>query len=159
MTAHRTPGGHRRISLHALHGFCRERRVPLLEPVRERRCALVVDDEAVVRRAMVDLINLLDPTIPVLAAEDAFQASQQFATHQPAVVFLDLILPDLDGFHFHAQLQEMEGGSDTAVVVITGVQQDAVEQRARRMGIQRFLRKPLTSAAINLILQEFMPEA
>jgi CheY-like chemotaxis protein len=119
---------------------------------------LVVDDQAVVRKAIVKLINLLDPAIPVLTAEDAVQAGQQFAKYQPAIVFLDLVLPGADGFTFHNRLREMDGGADTAVVVITGAPGDSVELRARAMGIQRFLRKPLTSAAIALILEEFLPE-
>lgn len=158
LAAHRTPGGHRRIPREALLAFCREHRVPLQEPVQKHHCVLVVDDEAVVRAAMVQLINLLDPGIPVLTAEDAFQAGQLFASYQPAVVFLDLVLPGLDGLAFYERLLEMEGGADTAVVVITGVKGDRMEQRARQMGIQRFLRKPLTSTAIARILEEFLGE-
>ncbi len=158
LAAHRTPGGHRRIPRAGLFAFCRERGVPLQEPTRERRCVLVVDDEAVVRAAIVQLINLLDPTIPVLTAEDAFQAGQLFAIYEPAAVLLDLVLPGLDGFTFYERLQEMEGGRDTAVVVITGVRGARQEQRARELGIQRFLRKPLTSAAIAKILAEFLPD-
>jgi excisionase family DNA binding protein len=157
LAAHRTPGGHRRIPKPALIDYCRRRPAPLREPLWDRHCALVVDDQPVVRSAMVKLINLLDPVVPVLTAEDAFQAGQLFASYQPRIVFLDLVMPGPDGFTFHDRLREMEGGADTAVVVITGAPGDSVELRARGMGIQRFLRKPLTSAAIALILQEFLP--
>lgn len=158
LRAHRTPGGHRRVLRDDLVAFCRARPAPPREPLWPRHCVLVVDDQEVIRSAMVKLINLLDPVIPVLLAEDAIEAGELFARYQPAIVFLDLVMPGQTGFAFHQRLREMDGGEDAAVVVITGAPGDSMEMRARGMGIQRFLRKPLTSAAIALILEEFLPE-
>ena len=159
LEAFRTPGGHRRVTRAALDAFCRGHGVPLVQPLSDRRSVLVVDDEPRVRAAIVQLLNLLDPSVPVLTAEDAFQAGQLFAEHQPAIVLLDLVLPGMNGFHFYDHLMREEGGPETAVVVITGDMRDHIETRARELGIQRFLHKPLTSAAITKILDEFLPRA
>ncbi len=157
LDAYRTPGGHRRILRPALDAFCRRHGVPLVEPGQTRAAIMVVDDEPVIRGAMVELLAEIAPGVPVLTAEDAFQAGQLFAAHQPRLIFLDLMLPGLDGFRFHEHLTANPGGLDTVVVAITGAQQYGLEQRVRAQGIQHFLRKPFSSESVRRLVERYLP--
>jgi len=157
LAAYRTPGGHRRIRREDIRAFSVERGIPLVEPDEAGRVVLVVDDEPVIRAAMIQLIQKLSPDIPVLTAEDAFQAGQLFARYQPALVFLDLRLPGLDGFQFYEHIRAEDRQGETAVVAITGMNDSDLHQRLRRSGIQRLLRKPFTSRAVHDLLKEFVP--
>ncbi len=158
LPAFRTPGGHRRVQRSALLSFCRQHNVPMLEPGNSRRAILVVDDEPLIRGSMVELLAELVPGVPVLTAEDAFQAGQLFDRHHPCLVFLDLVLPGLDGFQLFEYIASTEEGADTAVVAITGSARRGLRQRAEEAGIQRFLRKPFTTESVRRVLEEFLPD-
>jgi excisionase family DNA binding protein len=154
LEAYRTPGGHRRVRQSALQTFCREQGVPLVSAEEGHRPVLVVDDEPYIRSAMVKLLQRLAPEIPVLAAEDAFQASKLVARHTPALVFLDLRLPGMDGFTFLEHIRTTEVGRATQVVAISGLSDRDLHLRTERAGFAGLLRKPFTSAAVERLLDE-----
>lgn len=156
LEAYRTAGGHRRVRNSALQAFCREQGVPLVSMDEEHNPVLVVDDEPYIRAAMVKLLQRLAPEVPVLAAEDAFQASQLVARHTPVLVFLDLRLPGMDGFSFLEHIRATEGGRDTRVVAISGMSDRDLHLRTARAGFSGLLRKPFTSAAVERLLDELL---
>lgn len=158
LQAYRTPGGHRRVMRTALLSFCRQYDVPMLEPGASMRAIMVVDDEPVIRGSMVELLGQLAPGVPVLTAEDAFQAGQLFDQHHPCLVFLDLVLPGLDGFQLFEYISSTEVGRETIVVAITGSARRGLRQRAEEVGIHRFLRKPFTTESVRRVLEDFLPE-
>ena len=156
LDAYKTPGGHRRVRRGALLEFCREHGVPLVSSDSSPRPVLVVDDEPSVRGAMVKLVQRLAPDTPVLAAEDAFQAGQLFNEHAPALVFLDLRLPGMDGFRFLEHIRSSPGGGDTQVVAMSGMGARDLHLRTERAGFAGLLRKPFTSAAVERLLGELL---
>ncbi len=156
LEAYRTAGGHRRVRKSALQAFCREQGVPLVSPEQGHRPVLVVDDEPYIRGAMVRLLQRLAPEVPVFAAEDAFQASQMVARHTPALVFLDLRLPGMDGFRFLEHIRATRGGSEARVVAISGMTDRDLHLQTERAGFAGLLRKPFTSASVERILDELL---
>lgn len=158
LNAYRTPGGHRRVLRSALLSFCSQYNVPMLEPGASRRAIMIVDDEPVIRGSMVELLGQLAPGVPVLTAEDAFQAGQLYDQHHPCLVFLDLVLPGLDGFQLFEYICSTEKGADTVVVAITGSARRGLRLRAEEAGIHRFLRKPFTTESVKRILEDFLPD-
>jgi DNA-binding NarL/FixJ family response regulator len=58
---------------------------------------LLVDDHAVVRRGLKGFFELLDDIIIVGEAEDGAQAVRLVEEHQPDVVLMDLLMPNMDG--------------------------------------------------------------
>lgn len=69
-------------------------------PVRRKYRVLVVDDSAVVRQVMTDLISS-DPELEVMgAAGDPFAAAQLIQKNKPDVITLDVEMPRMDGVTF-----------------------------------------------------------
>ena len=61
---------------------------------------LIVDDSAVVRQTLTEIINA-DPDLTVMAtAGDPFQASERMKTEAPDVITLDVEMPRMDGLTF-----------------------------------------------------------
>ena len=66
---------------------------------------LVVDDEALARRRIVDYFRAARPGDTVEEAEDGFEALEKLATFAPDLVFLDVEMPELSGFDVLMQLE------------------------------------------------------
>lgn len=115
----------------------------------ERPLALVVDDSKVIR---VALSRLLAPHFEVLAAADGSEALELLeANPKVALLFTDLLMPELDGFGLMRRLRESGDARlrSLPVVVITGADQDdSLRRRAEEAGAAAFVSKPFCSEEI-----------
>lgn len=84
---------------------------------------LIVDDEPVARRGILRLLRQ-EPDIEVVAeCEDGRSAIAAISAHSPDLVFLDVQMPELDGF---AVIEAVGSGHMPAVVFVTAFDQHAV---------------------------------
>ncbi|MFW6133585.1 MAG: response regulator, partial [Planctomycetota bacterium] len=144
LKAHRTPGGHRRVTGEDLLAFLRAHRMPVpaeLGPCPTR--VLVVDDEPSVaqfiRRAIEDRI----PDCEVAEAHDGFRAGTVVATLRPDVVVLDLRMPGMDGYEVCRLIKSQDGTRHVEVVGITAYPSSENERRILDCGARACLTKPL----------------
>jgi two-component system LytT family response regulator len=70
----------------------------------DRLSILVVDDEGPFRRRILDLLRRQASVGPVSQAANGVQAVEAIREHSPDVVFLDVQMPELDGFGVIAQI-------------------------------------------------------
>lgn len=100
---------------------------------------LVVDDD-------VELVGLLQFALAnagyeVVTAFDGAQALEQFATHAPELVVLDVNLPQLDGFQV---LEVLRRESSVPVMMLTVRAAEEDEVRGLDLGADDYLRKPFS---------------
>jgi len=74
---------------------------------------------------------------------------------QPAVVFLDLRMPDHDGFEVIKQIQAKFSASPK-IVAVTGSDSDLVRRHADSVGFDRFLPKPFRTLELTALLDELL---
>lgn len=102
---------------------------------------LVVDDSAVVRQVMSDILNS-DPEIEVMAtAADPFQAAERMAAEIPDVITLDVEMPRMDGLTF---LQRLMTQHPLPVVMCSSLAENGSETalRALELGAVDIITKP-----------------
>ncbi len=118
---------------------------------------LVVDD---VRVNRLMIAKGLAP-IPTVEAEDAAQALELFFTKHPAVVLLDIGLPEVDGVTLLRIIRQHDRrtGGHTPVVVVSGegTRQHVVD--AARLGVEGFFVKPLEPAELAQRVRELWPRS
>jgi signal transduction histidine kinase/CheY-like chemotaxis protein len=120
----------------------REKLVSLLTRYRRAdfaNSALVVEDDPDAR----DLVarSLKSEGWKVAEAENGHAALQIVATARPGVILLDLMMPEMDGFDFVAELRKLPEGKTIPVIVITAKDLTS-EDRARLNGqVSRILQK------------------
>src|SRR4051812_37345556 len=98
---------------------------------------IVADDEKIARRRLVRLIEETGEAEVVAACSGGREAVAQTLSLQPNLLFLDVQMPDLDGF---GVLQELAGKAAPATVFVTAFDQYAV--RAFDVHAVDYLLKP-----------------
>jgi excisionase family DNA binding protein len=142
--AFKTVGGHRRVRRGDLERVCKERGIPFNVPAgTEVGRILVVDDEPVVLDLVRDVVTELDHKFQVQVAPDAFDAGRLVVSFRPQLIFLDLMMPGVDGFEVCSRLKADSATRDTEVIAITGYYTEANCERILSAGAAACLRKPL----------------
>jgi len=122
-----------------------------IQPVRQvvsprGRKILVVDDERHIVRLMQ--VNLEHAGFTVLKAYDGIEALEQIRTEQPDLVFLDAMMPHLDGFETLRAIRAEARTRALPVVMLTARAQDADIARACLDGADFYLTKPFNPVEI-----------
>jgi PAS domain S-box-containing protein len=107
---------------------------------------LVVDDDAVTRHILFDYLTRAGYE-PVTASSGE-EALEKLKTLVPALVLLDLVLPDADGYEVLRNIRADERVRDVPVVVLTALEGDEEISRAFEEGADDFLHKPFRNAEL-----------
>jgi len=142
--AFKTVGGHRRVRRDDLEKVCRDRNIPFdLGSGDEVGRILVVDDEPVVLDLVRDVVKDLSHKFDVEVARDAFDAGRLVATFRPQLIFLDLMMPGVDGFEVCKRLKADASTANSEVIAVTGYYTEANMERILAAGAVACLKKPL----------------
>jgi CheY-like chemotaxis protein len=106
---------------------------------------LVVDDDEATRQVVRRTLAKLRWTIA--EAENGRAALEQVARHTPALILLDLMMPDMDGFNFLAELRKNEAWRSIPVVILTSKDLTPEERRRLSGNVERILQKGAYSRA------------
>lgn len=103
---------------------------------------LVVDDSKTIRRSAEAMLNKAG--CQVCVAEDGFEALGKVVSFKPDLVFVDIMMPRLDGYHTCALIKSNPALKHTSVVMLSS--KDGLFDRAkgRLVGAQFYLSKPFT---------------
>jgi len=117
---------------------------------------LVVDDG-------IDSWNLLSTVLrahdydPVWAA-DGMQATNAALRHEPQVILLDLGLPGGDGFCVLERLKNNTRLCHIPVIVVTGRDPREAEEKARSLGADGYVQKPVKADELITSLQQVLAD-
>jgi len=114
--------------------------------------AIIVDDEQEARDIMANLVNDHVPEIQVVAfAASAEQAINLIIAHEPEIVFLDIDLPDKNGFEVVKSISINH--LNTAIVFVTAFNQFAIE--AIKFAAFDYLLKPVSINDLKACITRF----
>ncbi|MDD3816266.1 MAG: EAL domain-containing protein [Desulfocapsaceae bacterium] len=109
--------------------------------LRGQPVVLVVDDDMAERLLIVE--TLLENNLAVEEAEDGVEALELFQRFSPDLVLMDVKMPRMDGFTACGEMRKLPGGIDTAIVLVTGLDDIASILRAFDVGATDFMTKPV----------------
>ena len=107
------------------------------------RSVLIVDDDPFIRRLIVTTLEDVSD-FAVHEAGDGEEALEVAAREAPAIVFLDVDMPKLDGISTCRALRERDVTQDATIVMLTAASGDNVERRSEDAGADLFLTKPFS---------------
>jgi twitching motility two-component system response regulator PilG len=107
---------------------------------------LVIDDSNTIRRSAEMFLRAAG--YEVILAEDGFDALAKISDHEPQVIFVDIMMPRLDGYQTCALIKQNPVLKSTPVIMLSS--KDGVFDRARGRlaGSDRYLTKPFTKEAL-----------
>ena len=103
---------------------------------------LVIDDSKTIRRTAENL--LLKAGCEVMTAADGFEALAKLIDWRPHVVFIDVMMPRLDGYQTCALIKNNNSLRDTPVIMLSSKDGLFDRARGRLVGAEQYLAKPFT---------------
>ncbi|OGA13811.1 MAG: hypothetical protein A3D95_08400 [Betaproteobacteria bacterium RIFCSPHIGHO2_12_FULL_69_13] len=103
---------------------------------------LIVDDEESMRLLLARLVSR-DLKAEVQLAGTSVQALKLAGTYAYDAILLDLLMPGLDGFEVLERIRERTPNAATPVVVVSVLSDKASMDRARELGANAYLVKPV----------------
>lgn len=103
---------------------------------------LVVDDSATIRRSAETM--LANEGCDVITAENGFEALSKITRHHPDLIFVDIMMPRLDGYQTCAIIKNNIEFRETPVVMLTSKDGLFDMARGRVVGSDQYLTKPFT---------------
>ena len=107
---------------------------------------MVIDDSNTIRRSAE--IFLTQAGCQVLLAEDGFDALAKITDHLPDVIFVDIMMPRLDGYQTCALIKKNPRLSSTPVIMLSSRDGLFDRARGRMVGSDEYLTKPFTKDSL-----------
>jgi len=103
---------------------------------------LVVDDSKTIRRTAETLLS--KEGCQVFTAIDGFDALSKIADHQPDLIFVDIMMPRLDGYETCSLIKHNKVFKETPVIMLSSKDGLFDRARGRIVGSEQYLTKPFT---------------
>jgi twitching motility two-component system response regulator PilG len=103
---------------------------------------LVVDDSKTIRRTAETL--LAKQGCEVFTAVDGFDALAKIADHKPDIIFVDIMMPRLDGYQTCSLIKHNKVFKETPVIMLSSKDGLFDRARGRLVGSEQYLTKPFT---------------
>ena len=103
---------------------------------------LVIDDSKTIRRTAETL--LAKEGCEVFTAIDGFDALSKIADHRPDIIFVDIMMPRLDGYQTCSLIKHNRMFKDTPVIMLSSKDGLFDRARGRLVGSEQYLTKPFT---------------
>jgi twitching motility two-component system response regulator PilG len=103
---------------------------------------LVIDDSKTIRRTAETLLT--KEGCQVFTAIDGFDALSKIADHQPDLIFVDIMMPRLDGYETCSLIKHNKTFKQTPVIMLSSKDGLFDRARGRIVGSEQYLTKPFT---------------
>ena len=103
---------------------------------------MVIDDSKTIRRTAETLLSKAG--CEVLTATDGFEALAKIAEHKPDIIFVDIMMPRLDGYQTCALIKHNKSFKNTPVIMLSSKDSIFDKARGRIVGSEQYLTKPFT---------------
>lgn len=129
---------------------------PLLPAEPTGSLIACVDDSPLVRQTMEAL--LVAAGYQFLGVDDAMRAFAILLARKPDLIFLDLVMPNANGYEICAQLRKLSTFRDTPIVILTGNGGIVDRVRAKLVGASDFLSKPIDAGIVLGVLRKHLKQ-
>lgn len=103
---------------------------------------MVIDDSKTIRRTAEVLLKKAG--CEVVTAEDGFEALSIIADQRPSIIFVDVMMPRLDGYQTCALIKHNQLFKKTPVIMLSSKDGLFDRARGRIVGSEQYLTKPFT---------------
>lgn len=103
---------------------------------------MVIDDSKTIRRSAETLLRKVG--CEVVTAVDGFEALAKITVHKPDIIFVDIMMPRLDGYQTCALIKNNQTFKATPVIMLSSKDSIFDRARGRIVGSEEYLTKPFS---------------
>ena len=103
---------------------------------------MVIDDSKTIRRSAETLLKKVG--CEVVTAIDGFEALAKITEHKPDIIFVDIMMPRLDGYQTCALIKNNQAFKGTPVIMLSSKDSIFDRARGRIVGSEKYLTKPFS---------------
>ena len=115
---------------------------------------MIIDDSQTIRRTAETLLSGEGYT--VITAEDGFEALAKIIDHRPDIIFLDVMMPRLDGYQTCSIIKNNRLFQETPIVMLSSKDSIFDKARGRLAGSEQFVTKPFTKEDLLQAIQRYV---
>ena len=117
-----------------------------------RPCKILLVDDVDINLAMLEIF-LAPAGFDISIASNGKEAVRIFNEFKPDIVFMDLIMPDMDGFEATRQIKSIDAA--IPVIALTASIVDSVKSQALEAGVNDFMYKPFIPERFFEVISEY----
>jgi len=117
---------------------------------------LVKDDSRLARRVLVRALLAYTDEVHIFQATNGLEAVKMTLKEKPDIVFLDLTMPEMDGYTALPKLLKIN--PDIKVVVVSADVQERAKEKVLALGAKFHIAKPINPQKLKEILESFTNE-
>jgi len=118
---------------------------------------LVIDDSKTIRRSAETLLSKAG--YQVITATDGFDALAKIADSRPEIIFVDIMMPRLDGYQTCALIKNNSEFKATPVVMLSSKDGLFDKAKGRIVGSDRYITKPFSKDELVGTIQTLVEQA
>ena len=118
---------------------------------------MIIDDSKTIRRSAETLLKKAG--CEVITANDGFEALARVADHRPDIIFVDIMMPRLDGYQTVALIKRNAKFKHTPLIMLSSKDGLFDRARGRVVGSEEYLTKPFTKEDLLGAIQRHVIES
>lgn len=124
---------------------------------RKHAKILIADDSGIARKALSRV--LLDSGFDVIEARDGFETLGQLENEKPDLLFLDLVMPGIDGYKVLKMIERSQNPRHIPIIVLTSRDGLLDKMKGMMLSCDAYLTKPVAPDALLEMVAKFLPPA
>ena len=109
---------------------------------------LIADDDREIVESIKEYLELQG--FDTLFAFEGIRALEQARKNRPNLIILDIQMPTGTGIRVLEDLAKLDTTKNIPVIVLTGLDDSKIEERARQLGVKEYMRKPCNLEVLTL---------
>jgi twitching motility two-component system response regulator PilG len=115
---------------------------------------MIIDDSKTIRRSAESLLK--KEGCEVITAVDGFEALAKITANNPDLIFVDIMMPRLDGYQTCALIKHNKMYQNTPVIMLSSKDSIFDRARGRIVGSDQYLTKPFTKEDLIGAIKEYV---
>ena len=115
---------------------------------------LIIDDEAISLQILQSSLEKKD--YKVITAQDGVEGLFLINSHKPALIILDVHMPNVDGYKLVRDIQSDEEIKKIPIIIVTA--DEKLEERFKLIGIQYYFKKPYKIQKVLSAIDEILTD-
>lgn len=115
---------------------------------------MIVDDSSTIARSAA---QFLEPAYEVIAMEDGFLALAGLIEHKPDLLFMDIMMPRLDGYSACLAIKGNPDFAELPIVMLSSKDSPFDKARGAMMGSNDYLTKPFSRESLLDAVRRHLP--